>query len=237
VARIPIRGMTAPAAALMFCLAVLGAGRGFLAQEAPEIIVEKYRRYGRDPMVAKIVIEEKEEATPGEEEPGTEETVTQPQPGTEGTGEEPGAVSMYKRNLNRYKTLAQRAMMRREYESVISHCEKGLKEIKDIREQKTIIISKSLLAGYERNFKRWLRAAREGIIQSEALENFKKRRIVLQGIVWDEKDPVVILDGNSFKEGDPYKGIRIEKIRPQRVDVVFLYKGRAFKYTLEFPEE
>jgi hypothetical protein len=191
--------------------------------------VKKYRRRGDDPMVSKIIEVEKENVDGN----GGGPTIIDVRNPVDDDNK-PGVI--VERSLNRHETLARNAVMRREYEKVIHHCEEGLKDIKDTREQKNIIIAKSKLDNYERNFARWKRAAEEGIIQTEALENFKKRQIRLDGILWDEPQPVAILDGASFKENDPYKGVRIERISPQRVDVIFMYKGRPFRYTLEFSE-
>ena len=202
---------------------------GMLFSQEVDVFVEKYRRRGPDPMVSKIIEIEKKET---KEEDTTDIIDTQDPT----TADEPPAVAMYKRALSRHDKLARNAIIKREYEKVIRHCDEGLKELKEIKDQKNIVIPKSTLTSYEQNFVRWKRAAQEGIIQTEALDNFKKRQITLEGIIWDEIKPMVILDGNSFKQNDPYKGVRIERITSKRVDVIFMYKGRPFRYTLEFPE-
>jgi hypothetical protein len=204
---------------------------GKLLGQEGEIFVEKYRKRGPDPMVSKIIeVEKKEEKIKGSEEMVIDTTG----PANE---DEPLELVIYKRQLSTLDRFARNAIIKREYEKVIHHCEEGIKTIKEIKEQKNIIIPQSTISSYEQNFIRWKRAAQEGIIQAEALENFKKRQITLEGIIWDEVKPIVILDGNSFKQNDPYKGVRIEKITAKRVDVIFMYKGRPFRYTLEFPEK
>ena len=199
-----------------------------LGQE-PEVFVEKYRKRGPDPMVSKIIEVEKED----EKDPV--ETIIDTTGPT--SDDEPVESVIYRRQLSNFDKLSRNAIIKREYEKVIHHCEDGLKTIKEIREQKTITIPQSKISSYEQNFLRWKRAAQEGIVQAEALENFKKRQITLEGIIWDEVEPIAILDGGSFKQNDPYKGVRIEKITAKRVDVIFMYKGRPFRYTLEFPEK
>jgi len=203
---------------------------GYIVGQEGESYVEKYRRRGPDPMVAKIIEMEKK----ADDQADDENIIDTPN--IQQTDDEPKASLMYKIALNRHDKLARIAVMKREYEKVIHNCEEGLKLVKEVREQKNIMIPESTLGEYTRNFTRWKQAAREGIIAAEALDNFKKRQITLEGIIWDEAQPVVILDGNSFKENDPYKGIRIDKITQNRVDVVFIHKGRPFSYTLEFPE-
>lgn len=201
---------------------------GFVLGQEMETYVEKYRRRGPDPMVSKIIETEEKKIDDIPEDIIETDIDT--------TKDEPKVQLIYKIALNRHDKLARISVMKREYEKVIQHCEEGLKTVKEVREQKNIAIPESTLSDYTRNFTRWKQAAQEGIIAAEALENFKKRQITLEGVIWDEVKPVVILDGNSFRENDPYKGVRIDKITPSRVDVVFIHKGRPFRYTLEFPE-
>jgi hypothetical protein len=218
---------------LMFiCIAILFSSAVVYGQEKDVLFVEKYRVHGRDPMVSKIVEEEKKVGTGETETEVIEDDPTKKKPETETEI----AIAMYRRNLNRQEKLAQNATRTRDFEKVIYHCDEGLKYIKEMREQETLVVPKRFINDYERKFVRWKRAAQEGIIQREALANFKKRQIKLEGIIWDKEAPVVILDGNSFSENDPYKGVRIEKIEAKRVNVIFVYKKRPFRYTLEFPE-
>jgi hypothetical protein len=199
------------------------------AQEGGGYLVEKYRKQGPDPMVAKIIETVKEEGVL--DIPELKDKTLKPKEG------ETPAIAIYRRELDRQEKLAQYAIRQRDYEKVIHHCDEGLKYIKEMRETKELVVATRFINDYDRKFTRWKKAAQEGIIQREALANFKKRQIKLEGIIWDKVAPVVILDGNSFQVNDPYKGIRIENIEQKRVNVIFVYKGRPFRYTLEFPEQ
>jgi hypothetical protein len=198
-----------------------------------KIEFERYRIRGDDPMVSKII--KKEEETPGLVDDGLDDPID---PDDTGRGEETSAeVRMYQRRLREAKKLAQKSIRSREFEKVIFHCEEGLKTVQEISGRKELlIINPTALKSYKRDFERWRAAAQEGIIQQEALEDFKRRQIKLEGIIWDEVKPLAILDGNSFEVNDPYKGIRVHKIEKRRVNVIFEFKGREFYYTLEFPE-
>ena len=183
-------------------------------------------------MVAKIVKKAETKTDIIEDPlPGIGETI----PGQPETSAE---VRMYQRRLREHKQLAQKAIRSREFEKVIFHCEEGIKAVEEIGSRKELlIINPNLLKTYKVDFERWKSAAQEGIIQQEALEDFKRRQIRLEGIIWDEVKPLAILDGNSFEINDPYKGIRIHQIEQKRVNIIFEFKGREFYYTLEFPEQ
>jgi hypothetical protein len=211
------------------------------AQEEPEkkeekkVMFMKYRKWGRDPMVS-IIVKEKNTLTPGSGTTGG----TPLTPGIDGDDDESGArreMQMLTRRIKDHRAEAMKAIRQRDFQRVLLHCSEGSKAVEEMEgKTKFRTLTQQQLKDYAREFKRWEFAAREGIIQKEALEDFKKRNITLQGIIWDDSEPVCILDGNAFTEKSPYMGVMIDKIGKRSVNVIFKFKEREFYYTLEFPK-
>ncbi|MFH1707316.1 MAG: hypothetical protein ABIF71_05300 [Planctomycetota bacterium] len=200
------------------------------APAAGETVFETYRVWGRDPMVSQIV---RKQENP---DAGVGTLVLPGDPGdTEG---DPLALT-FKKRLNANFAEARKMIGQRQFAKVIMYCEEGLKIITEIQAQTggVVMVPPRELETKRQEFERWKRAALEGIIQMEALEDFQKRQIKLQGIIWDEVDPIAILDGTGLRQGEPYRGVQVEKIENGRVNVIFKYKQREFTFTLEITEE
>jgi hypothetical protein len=53
----------------------------------------------------------------------------------------------------------------------------------------------------------------------------------LNGIVWDPKNPVVMIDGIDLRKGDSIKGAKVVEIRPN--EVALEYKSKRFVLTVD----
>lgn len=202
---------------------------------APQQFVP-YRQVGRDPMVS-LIIEKKTLGGGLIITPLGREKIPVGRGGDERQGKT-RVVDFYITQLTTLHNESQKALRLREYEKVIHYSENALNLLEKIeKEEETPILSKNMIKTHKKKFRRWKDAAEEGIIRTEALEDFRKRGIVLQGIMWDEEQPIAILNGISVKEGDPFNLILIDQIRQRTVNVIFRFKEREFYYTLEFPEE
>jgi hypothetical protein len=201
------------------------------APAAGETVFETYRVWGRDPMVSEIVRKQ--------EKPDPTTAGIAILPGDPGDAAGDPLASIFKKRLNANFAEARKMIGQRQFEKVITYCNEGLKIITEIQAQTggVVVVPPRDLEAKRQEFERWKLAAEEGIIQVEALDDFKKRQIKLQGIIWDEVDPVAILDGTGLRQGEPYRGVQIEKIENSRVYVVFKYKQREFTFTLEITEE
>ena len=203
---------------------------GAVVPATGDTVFESYRVWGRDPMVSRIV--KKSEFTEAA-------SSNVPEPGEDPAGTVDPLVSTFKKRLNENFAEAKKMIGQRQYDKVIMYCDEGLKVITEIQAQTggVMVVPARDLESKRQEFERWKHAAQEGIIQMEALDDFKKRQIKLQGIIWDELDPIAILDGTGLKQGEPYRGVLIDKIEKGRVNVIFKFKQREFTYTLEIQEE
>lgn len=55
--------------------------------------------------------------------------------------------------------------------------------------------------------------------------------IVVEGIVWSEDMPQVIIEGNIYKEGDEIKGYGAKIIRIEKRKIYILYNGQVKVFT------
>jgi len=76
-----------------------------------------------------------------------------------------------------------------------------------------------------------LRKVKFKIIKTNKRKDFKIPFIKIEGILYQEKNPLVLYKGKIFKEGDVIKGAKIIKINEN--EVIFEYKGKEFKILVE----
>jgi hypothetical protein len=65
--------------------------------------------------------------------------------------------------------------------------------------------------------------ARRLRLRREAEQEFASLRIEIGGVVWDERDPVALVNGRVVRAGDVVEGVRVERIGPE--EIVFALKG------------
>ncbi len=83
-------------------------------------------------------------------------------------------------------------------------------------------------------FQKYFKSSRKvkfKIIKTNKRKDFKIPFIKIEGILYQEKNPLVLYKGKIFKEGDVIKGAKIIKINEN--EVIFEYKGKEFKILVE----
>lgn len=56
-------------------------------------------------------------------------------------------------------------------------------------------------------------------------------QLKVTGVVWDEKDPIVLVNSKFLKQGDEILGVKVVKIEP--TEATFLYNNKEFTISVE----
>ncbi|MFH1708732.1 MAG: hypothetical protein ABIF71_12570 [Planctomycetota bacterium] len=121
----------------------------------------------------------------------------------------------------------------RDFKVMFDAAEQGLNAVAHLQESlEADAIPAAVGERYHAELIRYASAAREGILQDEAMAAFVRIGLVLEGVMWDEAAPVAVIKGEARCAGDTFLGVRVVDIKRDTATVAFTYVGREFRCTL-----
>ncbi len=180
--------------------------------DEPEIRYYTLEEAMRDPMVSRIVV------------------VIHDNPDSDDEIKDPPTVSDIP-DYDSFSLLIQEKTASKDYTSALSLCEKALSLIKGEKEKG--ISEDDRIRMYRESFTRRKGELSEKIRRQEAETCFKDLGLHLNGIIWDERNPVAVLNGNSVSKGYQAGNMTVSDISETSVTVEMKYKGEVFTWVLD----
>lgn len=76
-----------------------------------------------------------------------------------------------------------------------------------------------------------VKVAKDAKTLAEREQAFTKEKIAIQGILWSEENPLVVVNGRSLRNGDRISDhVTVKRIHGNRIDVSFKYQGALSEF-------